>query len=121
MDLGLGVGMATEQYLIPLLTSILQLRYSGGMLGLIFGQFPLQSNGPFTAIASRPVFTGLIQALGTVKALGGDRFAIDIQGDGAGQVMSDLALGDSVAVDGVCLTVETIAEQGFVATASPKP
>ncbi len=90
------------------------------MLGLIFGQFPLQSNGPFTAIASRPVFTGLIQALGTVKALGGDRFAIDIQGHGASQVMSDLALGDSVAVDGVCLTVETIAEQGFVATASPE-
>ncbi|MEB3224951.1 MAG: riboflavin synthase [Synechococcus sp.] len=66
------------------------------------------------------MFTGLIQALGTVKALGGDRFAIDIQGQGVTQVMTDLALGDSVAVDGVCLTVETILEQGFIATASPE-
>ncbi|MBV5259986.1 riboflavin synthase [Synechococcus moorigangaii CMS01] len=66
------------------------------------------------------MFTGLIQALGTVKALGGDRFAIDIKGRSAAQIMGDLALGDSVAVDGVCLTVETILEQGFVATASPE-
>jgi riboflavin synthase len=66
------------------------------------------------------VFTGLIQALGTVKSLGGDRFAIDIAGHGAQSIMMDLAIGDSVAVDGVCLTVETILEQGFVATASPE-
>lgn len=65
------------------------------------------------------MFTGLIQALGTVQALGGDRFAIEIT-RGAGGVMRDLAIGDSVAVDGVCLTVETILEQGFVATASPE-
>ncbi|OKH11315.1 riboflavin synthase [[Limnothrix rosea] IAM M-220] len=66
------------------------------------------------------MFTGLIQALGTVKALGGDRFEIQILPDGAAQIMADLAIGDSVAVDGVCLTVEIILEQGFVATASPE-
>lgn len=32
----------------------------------------------------------------------------------------DLAIGDSVAVDGVCLTVEEILPQGFVAAASPE-
>ncbi|BAW97179.1 riboflavin synthase, alpha subunit [[Synechococcus] sp. NIES-970] len=66
------------------------------------------------------MFTGLIQALGSVKALGGDRFAIEIAGHSVAQVMHDLALGDSVAVDGVCLTVESIVEQGFIATASPE-
>lgn len=66
------------------------------------------------------MFTGLIQALGTVKALAGDRFAIELSGHGAPSVLVDLTIGDSVAVDGVCLTVETILERGFVATASPE-
>ena len=66
------------------------------------------------------MFTGLIQAQGSVKALGGDRFEIGIHTHGAVMVMKDLEIGDSVAVDGVCLTVETILEQGFVATASPE-
>ncbi|AFY39451.1 riboflavin synthase alpha chain [[Leptolyngbya] sp. PCC 7376] len=66
------------------------------------------------------MFTGLIQALGTVKALGGDRFEISISAEGAAPIMKDLEIGDSVAVDGVCLTVEVILEQGFVATASPE-
>jgi riboflavin synthase len=34
--------------------------------------------------------------------------------------MADLAYGDSVAVDGVCLTVEKQVEDGFIATASPE-
>jgi riboflavin synthase len=34
--------------------------------------------------------------------------------------MQDLACGDSIAVDGVCLTVEKILQWGFVATASPE-
>lgn len=34
--------------------------------------------------------------------------------------MTDIALGDSIAVDGICLTVETILSQGFIATASPE-
>jgi len=34
--------------------------------------------------------------------------------------MQDLAYGDSIAVDGVCLTVEEILEGGFIATASPE-
>ncbi len=34
--------------------------------------------------------------------------------------MQDLAIGDSVAVDGVCLTVVELLPQGFVADASPE-
>lgn len=34
--------------------------------------------------------------------------------------MADIALGDSIAVDGVCLTVATVLPTGFIATASPE-
>lgn len=64
------------------------------------------------------MFTGLIQALGTIEPLGGDRFEISCRSEERKVILSDLAIGDSVAVDGVCLTVEEILYQGFVATAS---
>jgi riboflavin synthase len=35
-------------------------------------------------------------------------------------VIKDIALGDSIAVDGVCLTVENILPKGFIASASPE-
>lgn len=66
------------------------------------------------------MFTGLIQSLGEVHPLDQDRFQIKILPATAAAIMDDLALGDSVAVDGVCLTVEEILDQGFVATASPE-
>jgi riboflavin synthase len=64
------------------------------------------------------VFTGLIQALGTIRALGGDRFDVSCRHDTSSDILQDLAIGDSVAVDGICLTVEEILTNGFVATAS---
>lgn len=36
------------------------------------------------------------------------------------RILGDLALGDSIATDGICLTVEEILPQGFTATASPE-
>ena len=66
------------------------------------------------------MFTGLIQALGTTKIREQNSFEITIAQGDRHQILSDLALGDSVAVDGVCLTVENILPQGFVATASPE-
>jgi riboflavin synthase len=66
------------------------------------------------------VFTGLIQALGTIRPQGGDRYGISCLGDASKTLLLDLAIGDSVAVDGVCLTVEKMLPQGFVATASPE-
>jgi len=66
------------------------------------------------------VFTGLIQALGTMKPLGGDSWQITCVGQSSDLIMQDLAYGDSIAVDGVCLTVEEILKDGFIATASPE-
>jgi len=64
------------------------------------------------------MFTGIIEAVGAVKRLepmGGDlRFVID-----AGSLdMSDVQLGDSVAVNGVCLTVIEFDAASFSADVS---
>ncbi|NET56678.1 MAG: riboflavin synthase [Symploca sp. SIO2E6] len=64
------------------------------------------------------MFTGLIQALGQTRSLGGDRLEVSCTGDASQLILQDLAVGDSVAVDGICLTVENILFNGFVATAS---
>lgn len=66
------------------------------------------------------VFTGLIQSLGTLQALGEDKLKITCQPETSGLILRDLAMGDSVAVDGVCLTVVEILPQGFVADVSPE-
>ncbi len=66
------------------------------------------------------MFTGLIQALGSTKIQDQNCFEIKIAKGDRAKILSDLAIGDSVAVDGVCLTVETLLSQGFVATASPE-
>jgi riboflavin synthase len=63
------------------------------------------------------VFTGLIQALGTVQLL--DHYHLQV--NCADQTLvADLRIGDSVAVDGACLTVETRLDQGFIVTVSPE-
>lgn len=66
------------------------------------------------------MFTGLIQGLGEIKPLGNDLFTIDIDKNVQKIISDDLAIGDSVAVDGICLTVEKITLKGFIATASPE-
>ena len=66
------------------------------------------------------MFTGLIEGIGKVKPLGNDLFNIVLESKSKEKISSDLELGDSVAVDGVCLTVEKITTNGFVATASPE-
>lgn len=66
------------------------------------------------------MFTGLIQGLGKIQPVGQDRLQITCQPATSGLIMPDLELGDSVAVDGVCLTVTDIMAQGFVAVVSPE-
>jgi riboflavin synthase len=60
------------------------------------------------------VFTGLVAATGTVREAdrseAGTRLAID-----AGPLAAELAEGDSVAVNGVCLTATRVAEGSFSA------
>jgi len=64
------------------------------------------------------MFTGLIEAVGRVAAVdelpGARRMAIDTP------LAADLGLGDSIAVNGVCLTVVTRSEAGFAADVSPE-
>ncbi len=66
------------------------------------------------------MFTGLIQGLGSIDSLENDRLTISLLKNSSHAILSDLAIGDSVAVDGICLTVETILANGFVATVSPE-
>ncbi|GAB4345351.1 MAG: riboflavin synthase [Leptolyngbyaceae cyanobacterium] len=66
------------------------------------------------------MFTGLIQGLGKIHPMGKDRLQITCQTATSGLIVPDLQLGDSVAVDGVCLTVTEILPQGFIAVVSPE-
>ena len=66
------------------------------------------------------MFTGLVQGIGTIQSQERDRVRIRIINDNAVMILSDLAIGDSVAVDGVCLTVEEIVNYAFWATVSPE-
>jgi len=65
------------------------------------------------------VFTGLIQATGTIQRHGDYAIQVFCQSH-APAILEGLALGDSVAVDGVCLTVSQLFDQGFVAAVSPE-
>ncbi|MBD2393746.1 riboflavin synthase [Cyanobacterium aponinum FACHB-4101] len=66
------------------------------------------------------MFTGLVQGVGKIRSLGNDLYQIDIDSQAQHLICHDLEIGDSVAVDGICLTVEKILQGGFTATASPE-
>jgi len=65
------------------------------------------------------VFTGIIEEMGAITVLGktltGTRLTIL-----ASTVMSDLKIGDSVSVDGICLTVVSRSERDFSVEVSPE-
>jgi riboflavin synthase len=63
------------------------------------------------------VFTGLVTTIGTLRLLSDQLVQVSC---GAAPLLSDMELGDSVAVDGVCLTVTEILPNGFVAAISPE-
>ena len=60
------------------------------------------------------MFTGIVEELGAIRDLrrGAASAALSI---GASQVLSDLNIGDSVAVNGVCLTATAVDAGGFTA------
>lgn len=65
------------------------------------------------------MFTGLIRAIGTLQTLASGQVQVACKA-AAAELLPDLELGDSVAVDGVCLTVTQILSTGFVAAISPE-
>lgn len=62
------------------------------------------------------MFTGLVEEVGTVAAVTRAAFGIDLAVS-CRQVREELAVGDSIAVDGVCLTVTAVLPGGFAAQA----
>ena len=61
------------------------------------------------------MFTGIIEELGTVRRIGGGQIEI-----AARRVLSDVQIGDSIAVNGVCLTVTRFDGRSFAADVMPE-
>lgn len=64
------------------------------------------------------MFTGIIQSVGKIKSLQRINNDLRITLDICSLPVAELALGDSVAVSGICLTVVGKIENGFVADVS---
>jgi len=64
------------------------------------------------------VFTGIIEAIGRVAAVNSAGQSAAVTIDGADLDMSDIAVGDSIACNGVCLTVTGLVHGGFAVDVS---
>ncbi|MGM0593706.1 MAG: riboflavin synthase [Pseudomonadota bacterium] len=64
------------------------------------------------------MFTGIIEALGSVAAIAPQGGQMRIRLNTGGLDLADVALGDSIAVNGVCLTVVSLSAAGFSADVS---
>ena len=65
------------------------------------------------------MFTGIVEEIGTIRSVTKDskRFVLDI---GCSRVLEGTKEGDSIAVNGVCLTVTTLHMGGFTADVMPE-
>ncbi len=61
------------------------------------------------------MFTGIIEEVGQVARIGGGNLVIN-----CAKVIEDVQLGDSIAVNGVCLTVTHFDKSGFTADVMPE-
>jgi riboflavin synthase len=61
------------------------------------------------------MFTGLVEEIGVVRKVSSGRLDI-----GAQKVLQDTKLGDSIAVNGACLTVASLASDGFSVDLMPE-
>lgn len=59
------------------------------------------------------MFTGIVEEVGQIKSIGSDSISVLCR-----EILSDIKIGDSIAVDGVCLTVTTFDDKGFIADVS---
>ncbi|MEG0857215.1 MAG: riboflavin synthase [Terrisporobacter sp.] len=60
------------------------------------------------------MFTGIVEEIGKIQSIkkGGKSSVITVQGD---KIFGDIHIGDSIAVNGVCLTVATFSNNNFIA------
>ncbi|WP_340024497.1 riboflavin synthase [Paenibacillus sp. FSL K6-1096] len=65
------------------------------------------------------MFTGLIEEVGVLRSVsgGGEMMVLSI---GASLIMDDLKIGDSVAVNGVCLTATSLGDSHFTVDVMPE-
>ena len=61
------------------------------------------------------LFTGIIEEIGKIKAIGGGKINIC-----AKKVVDDLNIGDSVSVNGICLTATSFDKNSFTADVMPE-
>jgi riboflavin synthase len=61
------------------------------------------------------LFTGIVEEIGTVRRAGSDRLVV-----AARKVLEDVVLGDSIAVNGVCLTVAEYDAGSFAVGVMPE-
>ena len=61
------------------------------------------------------MFTGIVEEIGTVLSLEGEALRV-----GARMVLEGTRLGDSIAVDGTCLTVTALGDDCFDVGLSPE-
>lgn len=61
------------------------------------------------------MFTGIVEEVGTVKSIGNGILRIQ-----AAKVLEDVRLGDSIAVNGICLTVTDFGADSFQADVMPE-
>ncbi|MEL6221067.1 MAG: riboflavin synthase [Cyanobacteria bacterium J06627_8] len=66
------------------------------------------------------MFTGLIQAIGKVSQPSSNELQVSWNAHQYPEVGDAIAIGDSIAVDGICLTVMNITADGFIADVSPE-
>lgn len=59
------------------------------------------------------MFTGIIEEIGRINAIRHERSAVFVIN--ASDIMGDVHIGDSIAVNGVCLTVTAFTKEGFCA------
>lgn len=65
------------------------------------------------------IFTGIIEELGSINRIsrGNKSYRIDVKAE---KVLTDVKLGDSIAVNGVCLTVSECSQNSFTADVMPE-
>ena len=65
------------------------------------------------------MFTGIIEEIGKIKSVksGSNSVSLSIE---ASKILSDVKLGDSIAVNGVCLTVTSFTSRSFTADVMPE-
>ena len=61
------------------------------------------------------MFTGIIEEVGKITAVTRNQISVECY-----KILDDVNLGDSVAVNGVCLTVVEFSDKGFTADVSPE-